>query len=120
MLMLEGFPHDYDEAVEFRSMTDDAWHPVMLDLVVNMLFVTYVEVDAPKKQDVYGSHNFDTLGEVEDFRMRFRPSSEPVRDEDCTDVEVGMTVCVIKDFGDGDLRLYDGVVNAVSYFHRLD
>lgn len=93
---------------------DDAWYSARALLDGNTLTVKLEDFPESIHDEVFNSGDFATSEAVDKFRERFRPLSRPLEDSECSIVVEGMLVCATFK-GDGQVRFFDAVVEAVNY-----
>ncbi|GAB2242700.1 hypothetical protein Droror1_Dr00019475 [Drosera rotundifolia] len=98
---------------EHRSFSDDAWYTIRLLLQSELLIIKYPEFPDAWDDDKYWAGHFDTAEKIREFGERFRVFSDQIQDRECRSVREGDRVCACGEFGDGERRFYDAVVDAV-------
>lgn len=105
-------PSLYD--LEYRAVEDDAWYSVYVVLDADAHALTVKYLCSPRRYEiVLSAAGFQTEAQVDELVARFRPVSEQVQDHQCGMLSIGTTVCASHGIGDGDLRFYDAVIDAV-------
>ncbi|XP_076909049.1 uncharacterized protein LOC143566175 [Bidens hawaiensis] len=108
--------HSVNYNLQFRSTKDDAWYKcgVSSDLKIH-LRVKFKNLVQTSNDEVFSISDFSTNDQIEIFRRRFRPESEPVGVNECRKVAEGAMVCAVGCLDDKQLRYFDAIVDAVCH-----
>ncbi|XP_057837645.2 uncharacterized protein LOC131047868 isoform X1 [Cryptomeria japonica] len=97
--------------LEFKS-DDNAWYDVSLKIKGSELLVHYLQF--PEEED--DTFPVEYFKSVEDFRSRFRFSSQQLQDQNCGRVKGRMNICASYGKENEDIRFYNAVVKRVCRF----
>ncbi|XP_076922414.1 uncharacterized protein LOC143584200 [Bidens hawaiensis] len=107
--------HSVNYNLEDRSTKDDAWYKCGVVLEhENRLRVKFKNLVQPSNDEVFSVSDFSSNDEIDIFRRRFRPESEPVGEDECRKVAEGVMVSAVG-LDDKQLRYFDAIVDAVCH-----
>ncbi|XP_023752139.1 uncharacterized protein LOC111900488 [Lactuca sativa] len=102
------------DGLDFRSKKDDAWYACGVVLDGKKLRVKFKDFVESFHDEVFSIADFSTHREIEQFLLRFRPTSMPIEENECSKVIEGMMVSATYT-RDGLVRFFDAIVDAVNY-----
>ncbi|CAI9294906.1 unnamed protein product [Lactuca saligna] len=102
------------DGLDFRSKKDDAWYACGVVLDGKKLRVKFKDFVESFHDEVFSISDFSTHREIEQFLLRFRPTSMPIEENECSKVIEGMMVSATYT-RDGLVRFFDAIVDAVNY-----
>ncbi|KAL4555346.1 hypothetical protein LXL04_037964 [Taraxacum kok-saghyz] len=100
--------------LDFRSKNDDAWYTCGVVHDGKQLRVKFKDFVESFHDEVFSTTDFSSHREIEEFLRRFRQTSEPIEEHECSRVIEGMTVSATYT-SDGLVRFFDAIVDAVYY-----
>ncbi|KAI3509658.1 hypothetical protein L1887_25107 [Cichorium endivia] len=111
-MIFDGVNVSYN--LDFRSTKDNAWYACGVVLDGKKLRVKFMDFVQSCHDEIFSIADFSTHREIEQFLLRFRPTSEPIDENECSKVIEGMTVSATYTT-DGLVRFFDAIVDAVHY-----
>lgn len=106
------------DGLDFRSKKDDAWYACGVVLDGKKLRVKFKDFVESFHDEVFSIADFSTHREIEQFLLRFRPTSMPIEENECSKVIEGMMVSATYT-RDGLVRFFDAIVDAVRILSQI-
>ncbi|KAI3769528.1 hypothetical protein L6452_00634 [Arctium lappa] len=110
---------DVSYNLDYRSKKDDAWYTSAVVLEDGkQLRVKFRDFMDSYYDEIFSIADFSTKSDLQEFIRRFRRVSVPIEDNECSRVIADMVVCATYK-GDGSVRFFDAIVDAVFLFSQL-